>query len=82
MSDEIHRDLGRHDAQIEAMQGQIKALSREVDEVLKQLVQINQTLSEAKGGWKTLLAVGGFASAITAIAIKVKSWIQALPIGR
>lgn len=64
------------------MQAQIADLSREVDQVLKQLVQINQTLSEARGGWKTLLAVGGFASAITAVAIKVATWIQALPIGR
>lgn len=79
MEMEVHRDLGKHDAQIESLQLQIKQLHDELATVLSELQRINKVLSEARGGWKTLLAVGGFASAVTAIGMKVLLWVQALP---
>lgn len=55
---EMHRDLGRHDAEIEY-------LKREVHGMREDLSEIKAILSEAKGGWKTLMAVSGFAAAIS-----------------
>lgn len=79
MDNEIHRDLGKHDAQIESMQKQIDQLHADLGTVLDELQKINKTLSEARGGWKTLLAVGGFASAVTALGMKVVAWAAVLP---
>jgi predicted nuclease with TOPRIM domain len=68
---DVHRNLGRHDAQIEAMKDQINRMHVDLSKVIEQLQTINHTLSEARGGWKTLMAVAGFTSATTAATIKV-----------
>lgn len=60
---EIHRDLGRHDAEIDALKDSIEELKIEVK-------RISVTLSEARGGWRTLMLVGGAASALGAVLSK------------
>lgn len=75
MSEELHRDLGRHDAQIDELQRRVDGLHKDMGSVLLQLQAINKTLSEARGGWRMLLAVGGFASATTAIVIKALGFL-------
>ncbi len=79
MEMEVHRDLGKHDAQIEALQARVDTLHADLAHVLKELQQINETLAQARGGWKTLMAVAGLASAVTAIAMKLIGWVAALP---
>jgi len=37
-----------------------------MDEIKKTLADIQKTLSEAKGGWKTLMYVGGAAAGVGA----------------
>lgn len=73
METEVHRDLGKHDAQIEALQAQVERLHTDLHSVLEQLQRINRTLAEARGGWKTLMAAAGLASASTAIVVKLVS---------
>lgn len=75
METEVHRDLGKHDAQIVALQLQVDRLHADLSGVIEQLQEINRTLSEARGGWRTLMAAAGLASAITAGAIKLISYI-------
>jgi hypothetical protein len=79
MEMEVHRDLGKHDAQIEALQAQVDRLHGDMASVLDQLTKINRTLAEARGGWKTLLAIAGFSSAITAVAMKIVAFLSTLP---
>lgn len=76
MSTEMHRDLGRHDAQIEALQQQVDRLHADMTSVLSELRTINKTLSEAKGGWKTLIAVGAIASAVTTGFLQFLGWLN------
>lgn len=71
---ELHRDVGKHDAQIEALQQQVSQLHSDMRSMITQLQEINTTLSEAKGGWKTLMMVAGVASAVTAMAGKLLAW--------
>lgn len=71
---ELHRDVGKHDAQIEALQQQVSQLHSDMRSMIAQLQEINTTLSEAKGGWKTLMMVAGVASAVTAMAGKLLAW--------
>jgi hypothetical protein len=57
MSETIHRDLGKHDAEIEN-------LKQEVHLMRGDLSEIKEMLNEAKGGWRVLMAVSGFAAAV------------------
>lgn len=79
MEMEVHRDLGKHDAQIEALQARVDGLHADLTRVLRELQQINETLAQARGGWRTLMAVAGLASAVTAVMVKGLSWLTALP---
>lgn len=71
---ELHRDVGKHDAQIESLQQQVAQLHADMRSIISQLQNINDTLSQAKGGWRTLMAVAGAASAATAILGKLFMW--------
>lgn len=74
----IHHDLGRHDAQIEALQEQVKQLHKDMQSMNETLLKISATLSEARGGWKTLMLVGGIAAAVGATFAKVAAWFHQL----
>lgn len=68
----IHHDLGRHDAQIE----QLKA---DMSEVKSDVHEIKMMLSEARGGWRTLMLVGGIAATVGALVAKLATWLGWFP---
>lgn len=73
MSDaELQRDIGR-------MEAQISALTATVANQTVELAAINKTLSEAKGGWKMFLMVGGFSAAVGGLVAKLLPFWQAKP---
>lgn len=76
---ELHTQIGRHDAQIEALERDIKNLREDIREMSNTLREINRTLSEAKGGWRTLMLVGGVAATVGAGVAKLVSWVQVVP---
>jgi len=61
---EIHRDLGRHDAEIETLQ-------KEIAELRQEIKQISKILNEARGGWRTMMLLGGAAGAVGAAITKL-----------
>ncbi len=61
---EIEREFGKIEAKVEE-------LEKKVDKMQASLDRIVETLSEAKGGWKTLVAVGTIAGGLGAAATKV-----------
>lgn len=63
MSD-VQRDLGAHEAKIEA-------LEREVHGMRGDLAEIKQILAQAKGSWKMLLAISSLSSGLTVAMVKV-----------
>jgi hypothetical protein len=65
---EMARDIGRHDAQIETLQADMAEMKKDVHE-------IKLMLAQAKGGWKTLMAVGGFAAVVGSILTKLIDWL-------
>lgn len=79
MTQEIHRDLGKHDAQIEALTVQFNRMHSDMQRMLEELQLIQSTLAEARGGWKTMMMVGGASAAVGALVVKVMSWLQFLP---
>lgn len=68
---ELSRDIGRHDAQIESLQEDMKSVKSD-------LAEIKQILSEAKGGWKAMLVLGGVAGAAGAAISKLVAWYGSL----
>jgi hypothetical protein len=65
---EIQRDIGRHDAQIEGLQEDMKSVKQDVHD-------IKLMLAEAKGGWRTLVAVSGLAGFLGASVVKLMYWV-------
>lgn len=67
--DQLNRDLGR-------LEGKVEKLDDDVDDLKRMVGEIHQTISEAKGGWKTLVVVGTVSSALTTGAIKALAWLK------
>lgn len=61
---EMIKDLAVHDVEIKHLQDDMDKMVKEMADIKKSLAIIESTLSEAKGGWKTLLMVGGAAATI------------------
>ena len=79
MEHEMIRDLGKHDAQIEALNNRVDVLHQDLQKVMEKLSSIENTLSEAKGGWRTLMFVSGMSAAVGGMIEKVATWLQFLP---
>lgn len=92
-AEDVHRDIGRHEAEISAVRREIEglrvenrdlwqsmqALRSESREMREDLHAIREVLSEAKGGWKMLMAVGGFSAACGAVLSQAWEWIERIP---
>jgi prefoldin subunit 5 len=65
---ETARELATHANDIEHLQDDMDKMVQEMSEIKTAIQNIEKTLSEAKGGWKTLAAIGGFVSIITGVA--------------
>lgn len=68
MTESTERQLGRHDAEIESLQRDMEELKRDVKSILS-------VLSEAKGGWKTMMLVAGAAGAMGALWHQLAVWV-------
>ena len=66
MSEKLHRDVGRHEAQIDG-------LSRDMVEVKHCVREIRDTLIEARGGWRALMLVAGCAGTLGAVITYILS---------
>lgn len=69
MSDELRYDVGRHDEAIDNLKAEVAAMRKDVTE-------IKTILAEARGGWKTLVAVGSLSSALTVGFMKAVAFIK------
>lgn len=72
----VERELAVHETEIKHLQADMDKMVADIEVIKASLNQINQTLSEAKGGWRVLMMLGGaggvLGSAITQI---VQHWI-------
>ena len=77
MSDlmEQARELATHASEIRHLQADMDKMVEDMEEIKKALAKIDRTLSEAKGGWRMLMAVGGASGVIgSAITWVVSHW--------
>ena len=64
---ETARELATHAADIRHLQDDMDKLVESMICMNKTLLEINSTLSEAKGGWKVLMLIGGAGGALGAV---------------
>ena len=64
---ETARELATHANDIHHLQADMDKMVQEMSEIKIAIQGIEKTLSEAKGGWKTLAAIGGAMSFLTGI---------------
>ena len=68
---ETARELATHAADIRHLQDDMDKLVESMAAMNKTLLDINATLSEAKGGWKVLMMIGGAGGALGSIITQV-----------
>ena len=72
------RELATHAADIDHLQKDMNKLISDMEDVKRTLVAIQSTLSEARGGWKMLMLLGGagglFGSLITQFVHILPPW--------
>ena len=61
------RELATHANDISHLQSDMDKMVQEMQEIKACIQKIEKTLSEAKGGWKTLMAIGGAVSVLTGV---------------
>lgn len=78
MSDAIEtaRELATHAADIRHLQEDMDKIVESMAAMQKSLAEINTTLSEAKGGWKVLMMIGGAGGALGAVITQL---VHSLP---
>jgi prefoldin subunit 5 len=68
----VERELGE-------MSSRLRTLEREMSETRETLKELHDLALQAKGGWKTLMLVAGFAGMIGALGAKIAMIIGFLP---
>ena len=81
MSDDLstQRELATHAADIKHLQDDMDKLVESMKAMQVTLTAIDKTLSEARGGWKVLMMVGGAGGALGAVFTQI---IHAVPWGK
>jgi len=73
------RELATHAADIKHMQDDMDKLVISMKAMQESLVAIDKTLSEARGGWKVLMMMGGAGGALGAMFTQV---VHSVPWGK
>ncbi len=68
------REIATHASDIRHLQEDMDKMLESMKAMQKSLADINTTLSEAKGGWRMLMMVGGASGAFAALAVKLVYW--------
>ena len=68
------RELATHSAEIKNMKADMDAMVNAMKDMNATLISINSTLSEAKGGWRMLMLVGGAGGAIGSALTHLAGW--------
>lgn len=68
------RELATHASDIKHLQDDMDKMLVNMKEMQATLMDIQKTLSEARGGWKVLMLVGGASSVVGAGLVQLTSW--------
>lgn len=78
-SDIDPQEFGRLQAEVQALRTNEERTAQALEKMAESLDAIKVQLAEARGGWKTLLLVGGAAGTVGAALAKAAMWLGKLP---
>ena len=76
----LQRDIGRMEGRLEALERELHETKELQQAMANDLKAISTTLSEAKGGWRTLIAVAGAGGVGGAVLTKLTTLVPNLPL--
>lgn len=65
--------------QIAVLKTELDYLRKDLDEIKGDMKAVRETLTQAKGGWKTLMLVAGIASTVGATLAKLLPFLSFAP---
>ena len=68
------REIATHSSDIRHIQDDMDKMLEQMKVMQATLTSINETLSEAKGGWRVLMLVGGVSGTVGAALVKLVYW--------
>lgn len=72
------RDFGRLETEVVGLKAQNVRLENRIEELNRKVDLLVSAVTEAKGGWKMLLAVGAASASIGAVVSKMVLWIKGI----
>ena len=69
------RELATHASDIKHLQDDMDKVLESIKTMQATLTAIDKTLSEAKGGWKMLLLIGGAGGAVGSFLTYLANWL-------
>lgn len=79
MTDISPRDFGHLEAKVAELHRITDTQTKMLAHISEQMQEMQATLSEAKGGWRMLMLVGGAGAAAGTLLTKVAMWAASLP---
>lgn len=67
---ELSRSLGRLEGNVQQIHVKLSDHDRRMDSMAKEVHEMNNTIQQARGGWKLMFAVGSAGGILGAIATK------------
>jgi hypothetical protein len=68
------REVATHASDIRHIQEDVSTMAKNMEAMQITLTAIDKTLSEAKGGWKMLMIIGGVSGTVGAGLVQVAHW--------
>jgi hypothetical protein len=68
------REIATHSADIRHIQEDMEKMIEQMKAMQATLTDISATLSEAKGGWRVLMLIGGVSGTVGAALVKLVYW--------
>lgn len=76
MTDINPQEFGRLQAEVLAQRRDLDRMATSLDEMAKAMHAMQDQLAQARGGWKTLMLVGGAAATCGALIAKLAVWFS------
>jgi hypothetical protein len=76
MPDVDLQEFGRLQAEVSALRRDMDRMAHVLDDMNQTLTEVQRELSEARGGWKTMMLLGGASATLGALIVKAVTFFS------
>jgi hypothetical protein len=76
MPDVDLQEFGRLQAEVSALRRDMDRMAHVLDDMNQTLSEVQRELSEARGGWKTMMLLGGASATLGALVVKAVTFFS------